>query len=118
MEAVIVMMTPWWEKDSDAPEHEQLPQDFGEAMTWTLDWALLASFRSELKLTRSFNEMARMHQEAGHPQHYRRCEDIIVAPREFMPVERIIDYDEPASRQLIQMGYEAAERAFMEKFGG
>jgi NTE family protein len=116
MEAVIVMMTPWWEKDSDAPRHDQLPQDFGEAMTWTLDWALLASFRSDLKLTRSCNAIARMAIDAGKAPPYRHVEDIIVAPMEFMPVARIIDYDEPASRELIRLGYEAAERAFKAKF--
>jgi NTE family protein len=117
MEAVIVMMTPWWENDADAPKHEQLPQDFGEAITWALDWALLASFRSELKLTRSCNKIAQMAKAAGQESPYRHVEDIIVAPKNFMPVERIIDYDEPASRTLIQLGYEAAELAFQSKFG-
>jgi len=116
MEVVVVMMTPWWEKESDAPRHDQLPQDFGEAMTWTLDWALLASFRSDLKLTRSCNAIAQMAKDAGKTPPYRQVEDIIVAPREFMPVARIIDYDEPASRKLIQLGYEAAEQAFKAKF--
>lgn len=118
MEAVVVMMTPWWEKDEDAPLHEEdVPSDFGEAMTWTLDWALLASFRVDLKLARSYNKMAQLAIEAGKEQPYRQVRDIIVAPREFLPVERIIDYDEPASRELIQKGYEAAERAFKARFG-
>lgn len=116
LEAVVVMMTPWWEKDTNAPRHDLLPQDFGEAMTWTLDWALLASFRSDLKLTRSCNAIAQMAIDAGKTPPYRHVNDIIVAPREFMPVARIIDYDEPASRKLIQLGYEAAERAFKTKF--
>jgi NTE family protein len=118
MEAVVVMMTPWWEKDEDAPLHEaEIPGDFGEAMTWTLDWALLASFRVDLKLARSYNKMAQLAVEAGKDQPYRLVRDIIVAPREFLPVERIIDYDEPASRELIEKGYEAAERAFKARFG-
>jgi NTE family protein len=116
MEAIIVMMTPWWEKEEDAPRHEQLPQDFGEAMTWTLDWALLASFRSDLKSTRSRNKLSAM-QEEGKAKRYRYVDDVIIAPQDFMPVQRIIDYDEPASRELIKMGYEAAERVFKDKFG-
>lgn len=118
MEAVIVMMTPWWETGEQAPAHGRLPQDFGEAMTWTLDWALLSSFRVDLKLIRTFNKLAQAEIDAGQPPSYRRCEDIIVAPEAFLPVERIIDYDEPASRDLIARGYAAAERAFTAKFGG
>jgi NTE family protein len=118
MEAVVVMMTPWWETAEDAPLHEEdIPGDFGEAMTWTLDWALLASFRVDLKLARSYNHMAELAVEAGKQQPYRLVRDVIVAPRQFLPVARIIDYDEPASRDLIQKGYEAAERAFKARFG-
>jgi hypothetical protein len=61
--------------------------------------------------------MAQLAVEAGKDQPYRLVRDIIVAPREFLPVERIIDYDEPASRELIEKGYEAAERAFKSRFG-
>ena len=119
MEVIVVMMTPWWERDEDAPvPHEQLPQDFAEAMTWTLDWALLASFRSDLKLMRSYNRLATMALEAGQEPQYRYVEDVIVAPNDFLPVARIIDYDEPASRALIDRGYEAAARAYQATFAG
>jgi NTE family protein len=117
MEAVIVMMTPWWESDQDAPHMGRLPQNFLEAITWTLDWALLASFRAELRLLRTFNRLTELAQKAGEPQQYRKVDPIIVAPQEFLPVERIIDYDEPASRKLIDMGYKAAEKAFRGQFG-
>ncbi len=116
MEAVVVMMTPWWEEGEAAPIHAALPQDFGEAMTWTLDWALLASFRVDLKLMRSYNRMAVMQRQMKQAMRYRIVEDIIVAPEDFLPVARIIDYDEPGSRALVQMGYNAAERAFRQKF--
>ena len=116
LEVVVVMMTPWWESDEDAPKHDYLPRDFGEAMTWALDWALLASFRIDLKLTRSYNRIAKMSVEAGRQQEYRLVQDVIVAPDEFLPVERIIDYDEPASRQLIDQGYAAARKAFEAQF--
>lgn len=117
MESIVVMMTPWWEEGEDAPVHAKLPEDFGEAMTWALDWALLASFRVDLKLMRSFNRMAEMERELNQEMHYRMVNDIIVAPEEFLPVARIIDYDEPGSRALLEMGYMAAERAFRGKFG-
>jgi NTE family protein len=118
MEVVIVMMTPWWETHEDVPGHGQLPQDFGQAITWTLDWALLASFRVDLKLMRSFNELALARREMQTDQKYRYVHDVIVAPEDFLPVERIIDYDEDASRRLIDMGYTAAKKAFEEQFGG
>lgn len=116
MEALVVMMTPWWETGEAAPNQGHLPQDFGEATTFALDWALLASFRSELKLIRSFNKQA-LHtvDDSGMPK-YRYVQDVIVAPDEFLPVARIIDYDEEASRLLIDQGYKAAERAFQKHF--
>ncbi len=117
MEAIIVMMTPWWESDEQAPHYGRLPQSFGEAITWTLDWALLASFRAELKLMRTVNRSAEQAIARGEQQRYRIVEDMIVSPETFLPVERIIDYDEPASRKLIEMGYRAAEKAFKARFG-
>ena len=116
MEAVIVMMTPWWETDEAAMSYGRMPQNFGEAITWTLDWALLASFRAELRLLHSFNRLAENARAMGEPQKYRIVNDVIVAPEKFMPVERIIDYDEKASRMLIEMGYKAAEKAFKKQF--
>jgi NTE family protein len=102
MEVVVVLMTPWWEKSDVPASRQSLPRDFGQAITWTLDWALLASFRTSLKLTRSFNQQILADQEAGIPQRYRQVNAIIVAPDDFLPVERIIDYDEPESRDLIE----------------
>jgi NTE family protein len=118
MEAVVVMMNPWWESDQEALNHDRLPQDFGEAITWTLDWALLSSFRVDLKMVRSCNRIGEMQAQSGQEQTYRYVQDIIVAPDRFLPVERIVDYDEPASRELIQLGYEAAQRAFQKQFPG
>jgi NTE family protein len=116
MEAVVVMMTPWWESGEPAPRQPKIPQDFGEAMTWTLDWALLASFRRDLKLARAYNKQAQAILDSGGIPEFRLVKDIIVAPENFMPVNRIIDYDEPGSRALIEMGYKAAEKAFQKKF--
>lgn len=116
MEVVIVMMTPWWETHEQAPNQGRLPQDFGEAITWTLDWALLSSFRVDLKLMRSFNELALARREMEGQQAYRIVDEVIVAPEKFLPVERIIDYDREASQTLIDMGYAAAKAAFEESF--
>ena len=116
VEAVVVMMTPWWESGERAPECDDLPQDFGEAITWTLDWALLASFRRDLKLARAYNKVAKMAMSAGDDPDFRLFNDIIVAPEKFLDVTRIIDYDREGSEKLIKAGYEAAERAFQRQF--
>lgn len=116
MEVLVVMMTPWWENESDSVPHKNLPQDFAEAMTWTLDWALLASFRADLKTMRTCNRIVQLAQEMERPPMYRAVNDVIIAPEEFLPVARIIDYDEPGSRDLISMGYQAAQKAFREHF--
>ncbi|MBN1963189.1 MAG: hypothetical protein JW910_00980, partial [Anaerolineae bacterium] len=110
----------WWERDDPAPaRRETLPRDFGEATTWTLDWALLASFRARLALTRAYNERAQEEIDAGVAQaerRYRFVRDIICAPEDFLPVTRIIDYDRAASEPLIAAGYAAAEAAFRKHF--
>ena len=116
MEVVVVLMTPWWEKGAIPASRQALPSDYGQAVTWTLDWALLASFRANLKLLRFFNEQIELDAAAGIPQRYRKVNVVIVAPDEFMPVERIIDYDEDASTELMDLGRSAAEAAFKAAF--
>ncbi|MFP4322548.1 MAG: patatin-like phospholipase family protein, partial [Anaerolineales bacterium] len=118
MEIVVVLLNPWWDDDANdaAPEHPEMPQDFAEAATWTLDWTMLASFRVSLKMLRAFNAIVAEQRAAGLPQRYREVSVVMVAPAQFLPVTRIIDYDEPASRELINLGYQAAQRAFRASF--
>lgn len=114
LEAVIVLMTPWRDASWD-----HLPNDFGEAMTWVLDWALLASFRADLRLLKAFNERIELDRAAGHPQRYRYVKPIIVAPNEFLPVTRIIDYHvppQPGEKDLYEQGFDAAQAAFQQAF--
>ncbi len=118
MEAVVVLMTPWWEKGGVPASRKRLPGDFGEAITWVLDWALLASFRADLALIRAFNRQAELDRGEGREPRYRIVQPIIVAPDEFLPVARIIDYDEPESADLIDLGYRAAQAAFQKAFPG
>ena len=114
-EIVIVMMTPWAE--GGQPMHAA-PRSFGDAITWILDWMLLASFRENLKTIRAFNELAEHERNVGKPPYrYRIVKPIIVAPQKFMNAERIIDYDGDVSETLIGMGMEAAAKAFQGAFG-
>jgi NTE family protein len=131
MEAVVVLMTPWVEQGRHLSDSEQaldlpLPGSFSEALTTTLDWALLASFRERLRVTEAYNKLAqisRAYQEASRDAslpplpipEIREVKVIVVAPRQFFPMARIIDYDERTD-QLIRLGYEAAERAFQHQF--
>jgi NTE family protein len=117
-EVVIVLMTPWWETGTTPPPELQfLPTSFGRAISWVLDWMLLASFRENIKMIRTFNELAeRERQEANPPYRFREVKPIIVAPRALIDAERIIDYDGSVSADLIEQGYKAAKDAFEETF--
>jgi NTE family protein len=117
MEVVVVLMTPWWRRGDPAPARaRQLPASFDEAVTWSLDWALLASFRERLRLTEAYNLLARQERERGGPPYrYREVKVMIVAPQDFFPAARILDYDQ-YSAELVQQGYGAAARVFREHF--
>jgi NTE family protein len=117
-EVVVVMMTPWWESGDPAPaQADAEPKSFGDAITWMLDWMLLASFRENLKMIRAFNELAlNERKESQPPYRYRLVTPIIVSPLEFLRAERIIDYDGDVSAQLIEAGYNAAQSAFQKAF--
>lgn len=117
-EVVVVMMTPWWESSEPAPEQASgEPRSFGDAITWMLDWMLLASFRENLKMIRVFNELAMREREQGNPPYrYRVVKPIIVSPLEFLRAERIIDYDGDVSARLIEEGFKAAKHAFEKAF--
>jgi NTE family protein len=119
MEVLVVMMTPWWESGQSAPtKARELPTSFNEAITWTLDWALLASFRDRLRVIDFYNMLAEKERASGiQPYQYRQVKVVIIAPKEFYPAARIIDYDQE-SKQLIQDGLLAAQQAFMRYFPG
>ncbi len=117
-EVIVVMMTPWWESSDPAPAKTNAePRSFGDAITWMLDWMLLAAFRENLKMVRAFNDLAlRERREASPPYRYRLVTPLIVSPLEFLQVERIIDYDGDVSAILIEEGYKAARHAFEKAF--
>jgi NTE family protein len=117
-EVVVVIMTPWWESGDPVPEQaEAEPKSFGDAITWMLDWMLLASFRENLKMIRAFNELAIRERQTGAPPYrYRMVTPLIVSPLEFLRAERIIDYDGDVSAHLIEEGFKAAKHAFEKTF--
>ncbi|RMH00656.1 MAG: patatin-like phospholipase family protein [Chloroflexi bacterium] len=56
-EIVVVIMTPW---DDEAEIKTSQPRSFLEAASVTLEWALLASFQSDLKMFRHINELLKL----------------------------------------------------------
>jgi predicted acylesterase/phospholipase RssA len=117
-EVVIVMMTPWREGDGTNPARpREIPQSFGNALTWVLDWMLLSSFRENLKMIKAFNELAERERTEGKPPYrYRVVKPVIVAPETFKDAQRVIDYDGIVSAGLIVEGCEAAQKAFASAF--
>jgi NTE family protein len=118
IEMVVVMMTPWRETGSESSDNgEQIPHNFGEAITWALDWALLASFRERLDLIEAYNRLGKLGRQIGDPElsRYRQIKVTIVAPENFIPAARIIDYD-AWNNHLIVEGYRSAEQAFRKGF--
>ncbi len=115
MEVIVVLMTPWRQGEVG---HERLPRNFLEAATWTLDWALLASFRDRLRVTEAYNQLAQMERELNPygEYRYRLVKVMVVAPESFFPISRIVDYDEH-SEALIEMGYAAARSVYELNFG-
>jgi NTE family protein len=117
MEVVVVLMTPWWEGEEKPPLRAQkIPDSYGDAITWTLDWMLLSSFRERLRLIRAYNRIAEIQCDDDGKQRYRQVDVAIASPNRFFDTARIIDYDE-YSASLIKYGYEAAVRAFSKEWG-
>lgn len=117
-EVVIVMMTPWLEGEGKNPARpHDVPQSFGDAITWVLDWMLLSSFRENLKMIQAFNDLAeRERAEERTPYRYRVVKPVIVAPETFKDAQRVVDYDGIVSAGLIAEGAEAAQKAFRRSF--
>jgi len=126
VEIVVVMMTPW-EADPDAMREQlqQMPEDLVQALSLTLDWALLASYRAALKMLRAYNRLAeaalKLERAArqtgdssltlggGIPRII--AEPLVIAPQQLMPLEWIVDYEEHNHLALFEMGRKDALRA-------
>ena len=78
---------------------------------------LLSSFRERLQLIHTYNSLAQRERAEGKPPYkYREVRVLIAAPDDFLPAERIIDYDGDVSAGLIKQGYAAAQKAFEQAF--
>lgn len=128
VEILVVMMTPWHEDPALQQEQiRQLPQDMVQSLALTLDWALLASYRTTLKLMQSYNALVeatekleraalqtgdasfRMTRQSNRV--LRRVSlPTVIAPQDFMPLEWIVDYEIANHQKLFAQGKADAER--------
>lgn len=130
VDILVVMMTPWEARPEDMREQlQQIPEDLVQGLSLTLDWALLASYRTAIKMIKAYNRLAEAAQKLERAAEAtgdtslrmegfmpRRIEEpTVIAPRELMPLEWIIDYEEENHTRLFEMGYEDAKRALDQR---
>ena len=130
VDILVVMMTPWdADPDDMQAQLQDLPQDLAQSMALTLDWALLASYRTALKMLRAYTRRAEaaalleraatasgdasLRLEGRVPRAI--SEPTVIAPQKLMPLEWIIDYEEHNHLELFRMGYEDAIRALDQR---
>ena len=119
VDILVVMMTPW-NADPDAlrAQNKRVPEDLVQALSLTLDWALLASYRTAFEAIEHRNRLAEMAErlrEAGRqldtsvPRPIRP--PTVIAPESLMPLDWIVDYEEANHQTLFAMGRSDATRA-------
>lgn len=126
LEIVVVMMTPWSAEGGGHAPAAPLPQDLAQAVTLTLDWALLGSYRVAFELLEQRNRLADAVErmlKAGvapppGPRPRRIATPTVIAPREPMPLDWIVDYEEANHRALFKLGYADARDALVGRSVG
>jgi NTE family protein len=126
LEIVVILMTPWNEDATSFQAQLQgMPKDLVQALTLTLDWALLASYRAALKQLKTYNRLAQAEQQLkraaevtgdnsflmGRMPRY-IAEPTVIAPENLMPLDWIVDYEDANHHTLFEMGRADAERTF------
>ena len=125
VDILVVMMTPW-NADPDAmrAQMRQMPQDLVQALSLTLDWALLASYRVAFeaiehrnRLAAAAAKLARAAEQLGDPSMLLEggvprpiAPPTVIAPQALMPLDWIIDYETENHLALFAQGRADAER--------
>ncbi len=120
------MMTPW-NTDPEAMrlQTRQMPQDLVQALSLTLDWALLASYRVAFEAIERRNRLAEAAAKLARAAELLGDESVrlvgavprpialptVIAPEQLMPLDWIIDYERANHQRLFAMGRADAERA-------
>jgi NTE family protein len=130
VDIVVVLMTPWnATQDEMRAQTRQMPEDLVQALSLTLDWALLASYRVAFEMLEHRNQLAeaaarleRAAQQIGDqslllatPIPRRVALPTVIAPEELMPLEWIIDYETANHLALFERGKVDAERALAQR---
>jgi NTE family protein len=130
LDIVVVLMTPWnVDPDILRAQTKQMPQDLVQALSLTLDWALLASYRVAFEALNHRNELVeaaskleRAAQQTGDssllmamPILHPVAMPTVIAPQELMPLEWIIDYEEANHLVLFEQGKADAKRIMSQR---
>jgi NTE family protein len=130
VDILVVMMTPWnADPDTMRLQTRQMPKDLVQALSLTLDWALLASYRVAFEALDHRNQLAeaaakldRAAQMLGEeglrlsgPVPRPIAPPTVIAPESLMPLDWIIDYEEANHQTLFAMGKADAERALAQR---
>lgn len=126
VEIIVVMMTPW-NADPDAMRRRAgiMPQDLVQALTLTLDWALLASYRVAFESLQHRNQLAdalgRLKLAAAAMSDLSLMPEgivprpialpTVIAPEQLMPLDWIVDYEQETHLRLFELGRADAMRA-------
>lgn len=122
LDIIVVMMTPWSPTPASSGPAAP-PQDLVQALTLTLDWALLASYRVAFEALEQRNRLAEAIarlRAAGlepppGPAPRPIAMPIVVAPEQLMPLDWIVDYEEANHHTLFELGYNDAQRALQRR---
>jgi NTE family protein len=130
VDILVVMMTPWnADPDTMRLQTRQMPKDLVQALSLTLDWALLASYRVAFEALEHRNQLAeaaakldRAAQMLGEeglrlsgPVPRPIAPPTVIAPASLMPLDWIIDYEDANHQALFAMGRADAERVLAQR---
>jgi NTE family protein len=130
VDVVVVMMTPWHATESEMrSQTRQMPRDLVQALSLTLDWTLLASYRVAFemlehrnaladaaeKLERAAQQMGDASMRLAGPSFRRITPPMVIAPQELMPLDWIIDYEDANHLALFERGRADAARALAQR---
>ena len=139
-EIIVVLLSPWDEEGGVDQQWEKAPPKLLELPGLALDWALLASFRSDLKLCNTVNNFvaafelldegqrqalaAKLWSELDETEQNERLQKLdrlrrldppkIVAPKKLLPIEQIISYDPDIHERMFDQGRSDAARILRE----
>jgi NTE family protein len=130
VDILVVMMTPWNADPAVMRQQTgQFPEDLVQALSLTLDWTLLASYRVAFEMLEHRNHLAEAAAKLKRAAQQMSDESLllsgrifrpvalptVIAPEQLMPLDWIVDYEPANHLKLFQMGKADAERALAER---